>query len=219
MAGNLKIQSFCDMKKLEEIMDNWAKSTGLAAIASDPEGRTICECGSNKSAKGSLPSGSFQNDFEISIELEDGTELGSVKGGLPVTAEDDTKAKNSPKVLQIEASGKLLGDVVNLFVRTSYFSNVNSVLLKELKDGIIEATAEIDIANENTKKIAGYSSRQRILALNASIEAARAGDAGRGFAVVANEVQNLAKGMDVASTEIVTSLEKVAKTIHSLNHE
>ena len=56
MAGNIKIQGFCDMKKFEEIMDNWAKSTGLAAVASDPDGRALCECGNTKQAKGLLVS-------------------------------------------------------------------------------------------------------------------------------------------------------------------
>ena len=218
MAGVLKIQNFCDMKKFEEIMGNWAKCTGLAAVAEDEEGRQLCECyAGSKPAKG-ISANSLQNMFEIPVTLEDGTELGSIKGGWMPADEDEMKTKYG-RGSQMDAPANLLGDVVNLFVRTSYFSNVNSVLLKELREGIAEATAEIDTANENTKKISGYSSRQRILALNASIEAARAGDAGRGFAVVANEVQNLAKGMDVASTEIVTSLEKVAKTIHSLNRE
>lgn len=219
MAGVLKIQDFCDMKKFEEIMGNWAKSTGLAAVAVDADGRQFCECCSgSKPAKG-ISVSSLQNLFEIPITLEDGTELGTVKGGIMGADDSDDAKARFGRGTQMDAPANLLGDVINLFVRTSYFSNVNSVLLQELKAGIAEATAEIDVANENTKKISGYSSRQRILALNASIEAARAGDAGRGFAVVANEVQNLAKGMDVASTEIVTSLEKVAKTIHSLNRE
>lgn len=120
---------------------------------------------------------------------------------------------------QIEAAANLLGDVINMFVRTSYMTKVNAHILNELKNGINDAVSEIDLANESTKKIVGFSSRQRILALNASIEAARAGDAGKGFAVVANEVQKLAQGMSEASVEITSSLSRVTETIYSLNKE
>lgn len=40
----VKIQDFCDMKKFEEIMDNWAKSTGLATVAVGADGKYISEC-------------------------------------------------------------------------------------------------------------------------------------------------------------------------------
>lgn len=40
----MRIQDFCDMKKFEEIMSNWAKSTGLATVAVGDDGKYISEC-------------------------------------------------------------------------------------------------------------------------------------------------------------------------------
>ncbi len=256
----MKIQDFCDMEKFEQIMNNWAKSTGLATVAVGADGEYISECynftdfcikltrGSregcrrcekcDREGQGVYPCHAGLVDFGIPITLEDGTVLGSVIGGqvLPENP-DEEKFRRTARELeidedayiealhkvnirskeQIQAAAELLGDVINMFVRTSYVTGRNARLLDDLKNGINTAVSEIDIANESTKKIVGFSSRQRILALNASIEAARAGDAGKGFAVVANEVQKLAQGMSQASVEITASLHKVTDTIYSLN--
>lgn len=40
----MKIQEFCDMKKFEGIMSNWAKATGLAAVAVGADGKYISDC-------------------------------------------------------------------------------------------------------------------------------------------------------------------------------
>lgn len=63
-----------------------------------------------------------------------------------------------------------------------------------------------------SRDIGQLAETTNILSLNASIEAARAGDAGRGFAVVANEVKNLAGKTRLATDEIV-------RTIDALGHE
>ena len=250
------------MKKFEEIMRNWATSTGLATVAVGADGEYISDCynftdfcikltrGSkegckrcekcDREGKGVYYCHAGLMDFGIPITLDDGTVLGSVIGGQVLPEEpdeekfrkvarelgidEDTYIKALYKVNvktreEIEASAVLLGDVINMYVRTSYVSSVNQNLLDELKAGIASAVEQIDLASENTKKIAGYSGRQRILALNASIEAARAGDAGRGFAVVATEVQKLAQGMDMATVEIINSLGRAAETIHELHKD
>ena len=72
-------------------------------------------------------------------------------------------------------------------------------------------------ANESTSKIVGFSKKQNMLALNASIESARAGESGRGFAVVASEVQKLAEGMASVSKEITFKLAQLTETVNELN--
>ena len=83
-------------------------------------------------------------------------------------------------------------------------------LLKAMDD-ISKSTNEILQLNKVIEDIAFQTN---ILALNASVEAARAGDAGKGFAVVASEVKNLAVKSQEASQQTSTAIQSCVQSVH-----
>ena len=78
--------------------------------------------------------------------------------------------------------------------------------LKELDHHIKEMNSIIDLISDIT-------SQTSLLALNASIEAARAGDAGRGFSVVASEISHMAGQTSEATEHITDIINNFAATI------
>ena len=83
----------------------------------------------------------------------------------------------------------------------------------KVADSIKKCETLVGVIQDKTKSLNSIQGRQNILALNASIEAARAGDAGRGFAVVAKEVGALSQQSKGLNEEISKTLLEISKAM------
>ena len=121
-------------------------------------------------------------------------------------------------------------------------SMMSEILAKNnaMDKGIEERVKEIEVAannarsianlfeelKEKTKNVAGItgsiqdvSDRTGILAINASIEAARAGTVGRGFRIISNEVRTLANQTGDFAKQIETNIGEFQTTVETINHQ
>jgi len=172
-------------------------------------------------------------DFSIDLVV-DGKKLGAVIGGqvLPMEPNEDEFRKvaseigvNEDEYIRalhkvnvrteeaIQASANLLGQVLNHFINAEYTHYRNGSIVEGLADGIEETNQLVAKIKEKTDGLTKIENQQKILALNANIEAARAGDVGRGFAIVASQFGKLSESSSLLNGEIRKIVEGISEVV------
>ena len=148
----------------------------------------------------------LQND-EIQQAATAITEMSSAVDEVAATALQTSEA--SAESAKLAADGKArVAETTQVIAQMNTEMLASSNVINELAQQVASIGQVLDV-------IRAVAEQTNLLALNAAIEAARAGEAGRGFAVVADEVRSLAHRTSVSTGEIETMVKQVQLSAHA----
>ena len=119
---------------------------------------------------------------------------------------------------QIRAAATLLEKVVNELVNLEYVEKLNKKRVQVFEEESGKAEEAVVQVERKMKDLGKVSSNERLLSVNARIEAAHSGSAGVGFAVVATEIGKLAENSAVVYAEIEELVRKISESIQKIGN-
>lgn len=234
----LEPRELFDMDFMQRFQDSLARSGGMSVAIVSTNGSAVTRPTDWSGFTSKRPSGSKSSTvksdgqgrvaFETPVML-DGVQLGSVFGEMPGTERQAEEAAEAFALAIGELAklgymqyrlchmSKTISDTINHvsasmqeLAASARDVDSNQQQLSKGIQGVAEISDKID---DFTGLVRNIAKQTRLLGLNASIEAARAGAAGAGFAVVSDEIGKLANNSNDAVDKIQSFTGRIGEAV------
>lgn len=191
------------IEKLHDIVKNSKGISSENASISEELSRTAQEVVRNADAESKIVSNTKEEGIALTKSIEESVE------------ESVEKAKASQVVLM--KTQKDIGEVKSKVEHLENTMQITASKEQSLAERLDHVSKNANEVKEVLNIIKDIADQTNLLALNAAIEAARAGEHGRGFAVVADEVRKLAERTQKSLVEIDATINVVVQSIMDAN--